>query len=398
MPFDLLNQTKGKIAAFFRKIPFLVWWFVGGTLVVLFLIAIVVWVPVWQARQVAQSLMPGTPEVIFEIENKARSTILQGLSGLGLSTAAIVALLNLRETEKNRKIAEDEQIAERFVKAVEMLADKKRLEVRLGGIYALERIAKDSPRDYWTIVQVLTSFIQQRTLIAKSPQVLYKEGTGGLNSLKAITSIQQFLETRSTIPKDVQVALTILGKREVKNDPEYQTYQRLDCSKTDLTTAKLFKVNFAAANFSGVCMSQSLILGSNYTSADLSSSFLYNTFFTGCTLRSICFRNSDLRGSFFVDTDLQYANFQAANLREVVFIETNLSQALLYNADLYRTDFRLAEGLTPEQVKKAKNWDKALYAPDFSNELGIPSNIRPEDMLNITLPENRTDISAEGQK
>lgn len=109
-------------------------------------------------------------------------------------------------------------------------------------------------------------------------------------------------------------------------------------------------------------------------------------------------QGADLRGVHFVGTDLQRADFQRADLREVVFMETDLSQALLYDADLYRTDFRLAEGITPEQVKKAKNWDKALYAPDFSKELGIPSNIRPEDMITITSPEDWTDISSEEQK
>jgi hypothetical protein len=35
------------------------------------------------------------------------------------------------------------------------------VEVRLGAIYALERIAYDSPRDHWPIIEVLTAYVRQ---------------------------------------------------------------------------------------------------------------------------------------------------------------------------------------------------------------------------------------------
>jgi hypothetical protein len=34
------------------------------------------------------------------------------------------------------------------------------MEVRLGGIYALERIARDSARDHWPIMEILTAYLQ----------------------------------------------------------------------------------------------------------------------------------------------------------------------------------------------------------------------------------------------
>ncbi len=37
------------------------------------------------------------------------------------------------------------------------------LEVRLGGIYALERIARDSPKDHWTIMEVLTAYVRENS-------------------------------------------------------------------------------------------------------------------------------------------------------------------------------------------------------------------------------------------
>jgi hypothetical protein len=48
-----------------------------------------------------------------------------------------------------------------FSKAVEQLGSDK-LEVRLGGIYSLERISKESPDDYWTVMENLTAFAWQQ--------------------------------------------------------------------------------------------------------------------------------------------------------------------------------------------------------------------------------------------
>jgi hypothetical protein len=74
---------------------------------------------------------------------------------------------NLRATAAHLKAAQDQlviaqegQITERFTRAVDQLGSDQ-LVVRLGGIYALERIAMNSPRDAATIAEVLSSYIRQ---------------------------------------------------------------------------------------------------------------------------------------------------------------------------------------------------------------------------------------------
>src|SRR5829696_516895 len=55
-------------------------------------------------------------------------------------------------TRETLRITEQGQITERFTRAIDQLGETE-LEIRLGGIYALERIAKDSPeRDYSTVM------------------------------------------------------------------------------------------------------------------------------------------------------------------------------------------------------------------------------------------------------
>jgi ABC-type multidrug transport system fused ATPase/permease subunit len=54
-------------------------------------------------------------------------------------------------TEHTMRLTEQGQITERFTRAIEHLGSEK-LEIRLGGIYALERIDRDSEKDHWSIV------------------------------------------------------------------------------------------------------------------------------------------------------------------------------------------------------------------------------------------------------
>jgi hypothetical protein len=81
-------------------------------------------------------------------------------SAIAANATAKAALENAEAALKNAKAAEDKQITERFTKAVEQLASQE-ITVRLGGIYALERIANNSEDDHWTIMEVLTAFVRE---------------------------------------------------------------------------------------------------------------------------------------------------------------------------------------------------------------------------------------------
>src|SRR4029453_4229333 len=55
---------------------------------------------------------------------------------------------------------------ERFASAVEQLASERadgspRTETGLAGIYAMERLAIESEREYWPIMEVLTAYVRE---------------------------------------------------------------------------------------------------------------------------------------------------------------------------------------------------------------------------------------------
>jgi hypothetical protein len=85
-----------------------------------------------------------------------RTALFAGLLGVG---ALLTFWLNSRVyrlTARTFQLTEQGQITDRYTKAIEQLGDDA-LTIRLGGIYALERIARDSRRDHPTVVEVLSA-------------------------------------------------------------------------------------------------------------------------------------------------------------------------------------------------------------------------------------------------
>jgi hypothetical protein len=66
-------------------------------------------------------------------------------------------------TSRTYRLSAEGHVTDRYSKAVDQLADDAHTAVRVGGVYALERIGVDSPKDRATILHVLGSFIRERS-------------------------------------------------------------------------------------------------------------------------------------------------------------------------------------------------------------------------------------------
>jgi uncharacterized membrane protein YfcA len=91
-----------------------------------------------------------TPLDIFNAEDRSRQTLATMVGGFLVLVGAYMTWRNVRAAERNTKIAEDKQLTDRFTAAVTNLSSEgpEKIALRLGGIYALERIARDSPNDH----------------------------------------------------------------------------------------------------------------------------------------------------------------------------------------------------------------------------------------------------------
>src|SRR5215213_10062077 len=124
-----------------------VWWWI---VVALFLLAFLWFVPQLQGRYFSQGVPAGE---IPALVNEYRRTWAQILGGAAL-------LSGIYFTWRTLQVNREGQITERFTRAIDQLGSEK-LEIRLGGIYSLERIARESEEDHWPIMEVLTAYVRE---------------------------------------------------------------------------------------------------------------------------------------------------------------------------------------------------------------------------------------------
>jgi Pentapeptide repeats (8 copies) len=111
------------------------------------------------------------------------------------------------------------QFADRYSRALEQLGSDN-LDVRSGGIYALESIALDSPKYHPTVMEVLTAFIREHSR----------------------TTAGETRPERWPLP-DVQTALTVKGRRKAEHD-----IRAMGLAMTDLRSAHLRGMNLTGAD------------------------------------------------------------------------------------------------------------------------------------------------------
>ena len=119
------------------------------------------------------------------------------------------------------------------------------MAIRLGGIYALERIAKDSEKDHGPIMEVLTAYVREKAS---------KQGKSAE-------------EAAEKPPTDIQAILTVLGRR--KTTGKNRGNAPLDLSHTRLVRADLTDANLSGAILVGANLSGAFLVGANLSGAFL---------------------------------------------------------------------------------------------------------------------------------
>ena len=134
--------------------------------------------------------------------------------------------------EEQTKADLQRRITESFTKAVEHLGSDN-LQVRLGGIYTLERISRESELDYWPIMETLTGFVRERAR--------WKDEMSALPRIDAHHGYGP--------PTDVAAVLTVINRRDPRSREREQAREwRLDFALSDLRRAFLVKAPLEGAN------------------------------------------------------------------------------------------------------------------------------------------------------
>jgi len=114
----------------------------------------------WLVPRAQITYLPGASTLAAdrkqELEDKARATLAQVIGGTFLLATGYFTWLGLHNQadaqQKQLGISTRGQMTDRFTKAIEQLGAQSRdgtsdLTRRLGGVYALESIARESPED-----------------------------------------------------------------------------------------------------------------------------------------------------------------------------------------------------------------------------------------------------------
>jgi hypothetical protein len=238
------------------------------------------------------------------LQNDARATLLQGIAGLLLVVGAIA-------TWRQVQVSREGQITERFTRAIDQLGSDK-ADIRLGGIYTLERIAKNSPADRQTVQSVLAALVRvQVPWVVGAPD-------GPEHPSPMVDAQLPWLLYRAP---DVQTALWVLGRRPPLRDELPLYLSRCDLRGAFLSDAQLSSAQIRHTNLVRARMSRVHLEGSDLEDTDLRQANLRHARLADAKLLQAHLQGTDLRWANLRRADLRGANLQGARIQGTDFTD-----------------------------------------------------------------------------
>ncbi|WP_433242547.1 pentapeptide repeat-containing protein [Streptosporangium sp. CA-135522] len=249
------------------------------------------------------------PAAVVNARNEVIRTALAAAAGVGAAITLALAFRRQRHTEivadRTEHDASERRVTELYTKAAEQLG-KDDAPVRLAGLYALERLAQDTPALRQTIVDLICSYLRMPYTPPQEPDRHDK-----------IRAARRAARTRSTTPTDgskrdpreeAQVRLTaqrILSAHLRYQPPDrrhwwqrggpdpnsrYWPGTRLDLTGATLIDFNLCDCRMSNAVFSGTTfIGDTLFVGTTFArgAAFFSATFTRSVLFTGATFTDV---------------------------------------------------------------------------------------------------------------
>jgi uncharacterized protein YjbI with pentapeptide repeats len=293
-------------------------------------------------------------------------TLAQILGGFAVLVGLYFAWKNITTTAKNLELTKEGQVTDRFTKAIEQLGatdnGKPKWELRLGGIYALERIAHDSERDHSPIMEILSAYVRENAPVKDA------KGTSSSD------------EKDDAIAVGIQAILRVLRRREWRYE---KAGQHLDLQDTYLRGENLAHANLAHANLAHANLAHANLAHANLAHANLAHA----------NLEFAHLERANLTGASLMCANLTYAGLMRANLRDANLAEADMTRVQLYGAGLIETNLFIAN-LTDADLRKANLTgadltNANLTGADLSDSLGVT-----QEQLDSALGDATTKLPA----
>ncbi|MGB9929145.1 MAG: pentapeptide repeat-containing protein [Methanosarcina sp.] len=353
---------------------------------------------------------------LADAENNYRATLAQIFGGVAIAVGIYYTWRritiaeedlkatqeNLKVTQENLKVSQEGQITERFTRAIEQLGaidhlGNPAIEIRIGGIYALERIANESEKDYWPIMEIFTSYIRKNSRVETTERKKFEN-----ISMDTLSPLEIKNQKIRELPFDILAIITVIDRRKYSYENEENgsldlSFTNLECAQfpsANLTMAYLNGADLTWANLNRSKLTGIILYDANLTGADLTGANLTKADLSEANFHNACLRwsnltesnltwanltialltRANLNGANLNGANLTGADLSEANLKETLFIDAILEGANLEEANLENSDFEGAiligaKNLTVYQLSKAKTLYEAKLDPELEVEL-----------------------------
>lgn len=315
----------------------------------------------------------------------------------GLVIAAVIALplaiwrsmVAERQADTARSQSETAErglLNERYQKGAEMLGSEV-LSVRLGGIYALQRLAGENPKQYHIqVMRLFCGFVRHPVgnyVAAEEPirgepltaSAEFNVGwdKSGKENKRGITDTEgNKTDLQNRVREDVQAIMEAIGTRnevQIKLERESKYVPKL--SRADLRSLRLGDANLSGVELVEANLSDAVLLKVDFSSAKLYEANLSGANLAGANLSDALLFHADLSSASAIGTNFSNAHLLRANLDQAELIGANLTGTVLTDANLagaiFYKDGLLAKGLTQQQIALAVA--KPEEEPPFLNGL-----------------------------
>ena len=285
--------------------------------------------------------LPSIDEKIFSRRKDIIALIAQIIGGFGFFIVVFLAW-------KRIEVAQEGQITERFTRAIDQLGatnekGEPKIEIRLGGIYALERIARDSKADHSTVMEVLTAYVREN-----SPWPPKSGGKPDQPESEKVKEVELKKNEKLHDPSsDIKAIVQVLKQRKIKHE------------KGEIRRLNLTNTYLRMADFGGAYLNGTKLIFSHLILAELGNAKLIDAKLQGAELAG-----ADLKGADLTGADLERANLDLADLEGA-----NLKGANLKEANLTLTNLRGVKCLNVEQLCKAKTLFETKLDEELMNRI-----------------------------
>ena len=277
---------------------------------------------------------------------------------------------------KEEKITKDGVDVDGKQKSETLTNSKPNIEVRLGAIYLLEKLAREHEQLHWPIMEILCAYVREN---AGPPQVPPEDVIAAYAAGWHVTQEQKELLAKRKKdlqpPRvDIQAAITVIGRRSAKQKDWEKQFaavnnraDRLDLSYCQLAKVKCNGLDFSHADFQGSSLEYAHLIQAhleeaylsgahlgraNLTRAHLEGAYLGGAHLEGVNLFAAHLEGADLEMAHLEGAGLICAHLEGADLSEAYLEGAYLQSAHLEDANIGNADLGEAKYVTQEMINK----------------------------------------------